>query len=96
MLAYQQYMRWFQAKVFTAYFIGLTTGLCLYMYEYARRMPWEYGLLVYGLTLSWMLVNWFGFRPRLMRQHNDQMNEIIEQLTQLANQLEAGEKDSDQ
>ncbi|MET0944673.1 MAG: hypothetical protein ABWY22_04660 [Flavobacterium sp.] len=77
-----------QTKMMTFYFIALTTGICLYMYEYASRMTLLGVSLTYGLTLFWMIFNWFYIRPKKIKKQQDKINSLIEKFEEVNNQLE--------
>lgn len=77
-----------QTKMMTFYFIALTTGICLYMYEYASRMTLLGVSLTYGLTLFWMIFNWFYIRPKQIKKQQDKINNLIGKFEEVNNQLE--------
>lgn len=78
-----------QRQIMTAYFILLSAGLLLYIYEYARLMSVAGFLAAYGITFAWVLFNWWWVRPRTIRKSQLHINLVIEQLTGLTQQLEA-------
>ncbi len=77
-----------QKQILTAYFILLSAGLLLYIYEYARRMSTTGFFAAYGITFAWVLFNWWYIRPRTIRKQQLQLNQLIDQLTALTQQLE--------
>jgi len=77
-----------QTKMMTFYFLVLTVGICLYMYEYASRMTLLGAGLTYGITLSWMLFNWFYLRPKQVKKQQEKINSLIEKFEEVNNQLE--------
>jgi hypothetical protein len=77
-----------QKKILTAYFILLSAGLLLYIYEYARRMSAAGFFATYGITIAWVLFNWWYIRPRTIRKQQLQLNQLIDQLTALTKQFE--------
>ncbi|MBO9582597.1 MAG: hypothetical protein J7574_00405 [Flavobacterium sp.] len=77
-----------QTKMMTFYFIALTLGVCLYMYEYAGRMSVLGASLTYGITLFWMLFNWFYIRPKQAKKQQDKINGLIEKFEEVNHQLE--------
>ncbi|HEX8269585.1 MAG TPA: hypothetical protein VF581_06805 [Flavobacterium sp.] len=79
--------RLLQTSVLNVYFILLGSGLCLYLYEYTSRMLIEYAVLTYGLTLSWIALNWFYFRPKTIRKQQKATNEIIANLEKVQQQF---------
>jgi 4-amino-4-deoxy-L-arabinose transferase-like glycosyltransferase len=82
----QQFM---QTKMMSFYFIFLTIGICLYMYEYASRMSVLGASLTYGITLLWMLFNWFYIRPKQVKKQQDKINGLIEKFEEVNHQLDA-------
>lgn len=77
-----------QTKMMSFYFIVLTLGICLYMYEYASRMSVLGASLAYGITLLWMLFNWFYLRPKQVKKQQEKINSLIEKFEEVNNQLE--------
>ena len=77
-----------QKQILTAYFILLSAGLLLYMYEYALRMSVAGFVAAYTITFAWVLFNWWWVRPRTIRKSQLRLNLLIDQLTGLAQQLE--------
>ncbi|AWK03224.1 hypothetical protein HYN56_02900 [Flavobacterium crocinum] len=78
-----------QTKMMSFYFIALTIGICLYMYEYASRMSFLGASLTYGITLLWMLFNWFYIRPKQIKKQQSKLNSLIEKFEEVNNQLES-------
>lgn len=73
--------------ILSFYFILLSAGLALYMYEYAIRMSMSGAVLAYGITGAWILFNWFYVRPRHIRKQTEKMDEIIEGYRKVKEQL---------
>jgi prepilin signal peptidase PulO-like enzyme (type II secretory pathway) len=85
----QQKQEFLQKTMLTLYFIMLTLGIVLYMIEYAMRMPVWGALLTYGITLAWIALNWFYFRPRAIKKQQGKMNKMIEMLKKVNRELNA-------
>jgi hypothetical protein len=66
-----------QSKIMLLYFILLGLGLVLYMIEYALRMSLTGAVLTYGITCLWIAINWFYFRPRIIRKQQQNLNDTI-------------------
>lgn len=79
--------RFLQTKMMSFYFIVLTIGICLYMYEYASRMTLLGAGVTYGITLLWMLFNWFYLRPKQIKKQQEKINSLIEKFEEINNQL---------
>ena len=77
-----------QTKMMSFYFIALTVGICLYMYEYASRMSTLGAGLTYGITLIWMLFNWFYIRPKQIKKQQNKINGLIEKFEEVKDQFE--------
>ncbi|WP_343698204.1 hypothetical protein [Flavobacterium sp.] len=77
-----------QTKMMSFYFIALTVGICLYMYEYASRMSLLGAGLTYGITLLWMAFNWFYIRPKQIKKQQAKINNLIEKFEEVSHQLE--------
>ena len=76
-----------QTTILNVYFILLSLGICLYMYEYTYRMTMLWATVIYGVTLSWIALNWFVFRPLTIRKQQKILNELIEKFEKINNQL---------
>lgn len=76
-----------QTTILNAYFILLSFGICLYMYEYTSRMTTLWATVAYGVTLFWIALNWFVFRPITMRKQQKTVNDLIEKFQKINNQF---------
>jgi hypothetical protein len=54
--------------VMQLYFLFLSTGLVLYMWEYVVLLGWIKGGIAYVITAIWIAINWWVFRPRLIKK----------------------------
>ena len=79
--------RYLGRQLMSAYFLLLSTGVLVYMWEFVQRMPGFYGWLAYGITLGWFALNWFIFRPRIIQKREAALNDLIQQLERLQQQL---------
>jgi predicted permease len=77
-----------QSTVLSLYFVFLTIGLCLYMYEYASRMTTFWGIFTYVMMLFWMGLNWFLIRPKQIKKQQAKLNGLIAKFEEVDNQLE--------
>jgi len=87
LIAIKKKQQFLQTKMMSFYFVMLTVGICLYMYEYASRMSVLGAGLTYGITLLWMLFNWFFIRPKQIKKQQDKINSLIEKFEEVNNQL---------
>lgn len=78
--------RYLGRQLMSAYFLLLSTGVLVYMWEFVQRMPGFYGWLAYGVTLGWFALNWFVFRPRIIQKREAALNDLIQQLERLQQQ----------
>jgi hypothetical protein len=76
-----------QSTIMAAYFILLSAGIALYMLEYVLRMSFTEGLLVYGITGIWIAINWFYFRPKIVKKQQHKLNEAIANLESINEQF---------
>jgi hypothetical protein len=75
--------RYLGRQLMSAYFLLLSIGVLVYMWEFVQRMPGLYGWLTYGITLGWFALNWFVFRPRIVKKKEAAINDLIGQLERL-------------
>lgn len=87
---YQRRLEWAQQTGISLYFLLLSLGLALYLFEFASR-DWRYGVVFYTVTTAWILFNWFYFRPRVIQKQNQKTRELLQDAERLASQLEEGE-----
>ncbi len=76
-----------QTRMMSLYFVLLTVGICLYMYEYANRMTVLAASLTYGITLFWMALNWFYIHPKQTKKQQSKINSLIEKFEEINDQL---------
>ena len=82
--AKQQFM---QTTMLNLYFVLLSTGIGLYMYEYTQLMKAFWGIFAYGITSIWILFNWFYLRPKQIKKQQSKLDEIIGKFKMLNEQL---------
>lgn len=87
LLRLRQKQEYLQKTIMTAYYILLSTGMALYMIEYATMLGRRYGLIAYAVTFGWIALAWFYIRPRTARRQLAPLNEAIKQLEQVQQQL---------
>lgn len=79
--------KFIQTTMMNLYFIMLSTGIGLYMYEYTSRMEPIYAITAYAATFAWIGINWFYLRPRIIRKQQAKINGLIDKFEELNNQL---------
>lgn len=72
-----------QTILMSTYFALLSVGLILYMYEPASKMPIPFAVIAYGLTIAWIVFNWFYWRPRIIKKQSAQMEDTIAKLREM-------------
>lgn len=87
LLAIQSRQRFLHGTMINLYFLLLSAGLALYLFEYTSRMPHVWAAISYGITGVWVLLNWFVFRPRLIRKQRESLTEMIRKLEALNQQM---------
>jgi hypothetical protein len=68
------------------YFIALTLGICLYLYEFVSQLSLPWTILAYTATLFWVGFNWFYLRPRTLKKENVKLDEIIKRFENIIRQ----------
>lgn len=84
--------KFLQTTMMNLYFMMLSVGIALYMYEYAVRMSMVLALVVYGVTALWIAINWFFFRPRTIRKQRREIDGLIEKFSEINDQLTDSER----
>lgn len=84
----QQFM---QSTMLSIYFLLLTAGICLYMYEYTSRMSRGATVSFYGFTIAWSVFNWFYIRPKQMKKQQIIIDELIAKSAEISNEVESDE-----
>lgn len=77
-----------QTNMMSLYFLMLSAGIGLYMYEYASRMSLLGAGLTYGITFLWILFNWFFIRPKQIKRQQAKINELIAKFEDVNKQLD--------
>ena len=82
--------RFLQHTMMNVYFIMLSAGICLYMYEYTSRMTMTGGIIAYAVTLIWIAFNWFYLRPKTIKKQQAKLDDLISKFEGINSQLKAG------
>lgn len=96
-LSYSEYLKnllelkkrqvFIQGTMLNIYFVMLSAGLGLYMYEYIRMMSVFWGVFSCTVTAVWILFNWFYLRPRQIKKQQSKLNEIIDKVESIMHQF---------
>jgi membrane protein YdbS with pleckstrin-like domain len=87
LLAIKAKQKFMETTMLNLYFILLSIGIGLYMYEYTSRMKPIWGLVTYGITFIWILFNWFYLRPKQINKQRAKLDAIISKFEMVNNQL---------
>ena len=87
LLAIKEKQKFMGKAILNLYFILLSIGVGLYMYEYTSRMKPIWGIITYGITTMWILFNWFYLRPKQIRKQKAALDAIIKKFEIVNNQL---------
>lgn len=87
LLTLKEKQRFQQTTLLNSYFIILSSGLILYMYEYILKMTLPLAILSYSIMLIWIALNVFYFRPKTIKKQQAKLNKLIAQLKELKEQL---------
>ena len=79
--------RFLQNTMLKVYFILFSIGLSLYLIEYVQLMNLILGIIVYSATLLWIAINWFYFRPKIIKTQNLKIDELIIKFENINNQI---------
>lgn len=88
MIEYRKNMHRTQTSILSLYFMLLSIGISLYMFEYVMKMNNTYRIVTLSLTFGWIAFVWFYLRPKQIRKQEAQANEIISQLEKVCKQFE--------
>jgi small-conductance mechanosensitive channel len=72
-----------QTTVLGLYFVILSVGLLLYMFEYASRMQLHWAIIYYVLFLAFVAFNWFYLRPKMIKKNMTKIDSIIEKISKI-------------
>ena len=79
--------KFLQNTMLKVYFILFSIGLSLYLIEYVQLMNLILGVIVYSATLLWIAINWFYFRPKIIKTQNLKIDELIIKFENINNQI---------
>ncbi|AFU69498.1 hypothetical protein P700755_002771 [Psychroflexus torquis ATCC 700755] len=76
-----------QTTILSVYFILLSLGIGLYMFEYVSKMTMTWGIITYAITAFWFAINWFYLRPKAITKQNAKLNKLLVEFEKLNNQM---------
>jgi hypothetical protein len=86
LMTFRTNQRFIQTTGISLYFILLTVGILLYMYEFAVR-DLVFGIISYSTTLGWIAFNWFYVRKKSIAKQEKEINEQIENIEKLISNI---------
>lgn len=79
--------KFMQTTMLSLYFVLLSLGICLYLYEYTSRMTAFWAIFTYAITLAWIGINWFYIRPKTIKKQQIKLDELISKFETLNKQF---------
>lgn len=76
-----------QTKMLSVFFIMLSLGIGLYLFEYVSGMTITWGIITYSITALWFAINWFYLRPKAITKQNTKLNKLLVEFEKLNNQM---------
>mgnify|MGYP000409795432 CR=1 FL=1 len=77
-----------QTTMLNSYFIMLSLGIGLYLFEYVSKMPITWGVICYAVTIVvWFVINWFYIRPKTIARQNKKLNQLLLEFEKLNHQM---------
>ncbi len=76
-----------QTTMLSIYFIILSLGIGLYLFEYVSKMTITWGIITYAITILWFAINWFYLRPKTITKQNAKLNKLLVEFEKLNNQM---------
>ncbi len=77
LIALKRNQKHLQTTMLNLYFLLLSSGICLYMYEFALQMVKLWSIVAYAATLSWIAFHWFFTRPKTIKKQQQKIDELI-------------------
>lgn len=88
MIVYRKNLQRTQTTMMSLYFLLLSIGLGLYMFEYIMRMGMTARIVAASVTAVWIAFNWFYIRPKQIAKQQAKTNDMITQLEKVCGQFE--------
>ncbi|RXG12171.1 hypothetical protein DSM03_11145 [Leeuwenhoekiella aestuarii] len=88
LLKIKKRQKYIQTKMLGIYFMTLSVGICLYLFEYVSMMTLTWTIIAYSLTLIWIGFNWFYFRPKIIQKENDKLDIVIQKIEKINSQYQ--------
>lgn len=78
-----------QTTIMNVYFMLLSAGIGLFMYEYTTLMPWGWGMFSYAIVVIWIGFNWFVLRPKVIKKNRLKIDDLIGHLEKIRSGINA-------
>lgn len=88
---YREKQIFLQTTMLNIYFIILSAGICLYMFEYASKMTFLLAAVSYFTTLLWIAFNWYYLRPKQIKKQIAKTDELISKMELINRQISENE-----
>jgi len=76
-----------QTTMLNIYFITLSLGIGLYIFEYTSKMTITQQLITYTILIIWIAINWFYLRPKAITKQNKKINDLLVEFKRLNHQM---------
>jgi len=76
-----------QTTMLSAYFLILSLGIGLYLFEYVSKMTITWGIICYAFTILSIAINWFYLRPKVITKRNTKLNKLIVEFEKINDQM---------
>jgi hypothetical protein len=86
MIRHKERQKFLQARMLQIYFITLTLGVCLYLYEIVIQLDFPWTILAYSTTLIWISFSWLYLRPRVIKKEQGKLDKIINKFENIIQQ----------
>lgn len=87
MLEIKTRSHYIQTRVMSVYFLLLSAGISLYLYEYTVRMTRTWAITTYVIVFVWIGFNWFVLRPRIIKKNTIKMEVLMRELEAIKGQF---------
>jgi hypothetical protein len=91
MISYRQKQRFYSTRFISWYFLLMSLGFILYLYEFMAR-DIKFGIISYTLTFGWFAIAWFFLRTRAIKKNEARMADTISKLERLLRQMKEEDK----
>lgn len=86
MIRHKERQKFLQTRMLQIYFIALTLGVCLYLFEIVIQLDFPWKILAYSTTLIWISFSWLYLRPRVIKKEQSKLDKIINKFENIIQQ----------